>query len=58
MHVHAYNISHSDNKCHFCFRVNASIYFQIEEFFTECNWDHVYIFDGDSTDSPLLATFK
>ncbi|CAB3991764.1 attractin 1 [Paramuricea clavata] len=39
-------------------RVNASIHFQIEEFFTECNWDHVYIFDGDSTDSSLLAAFN
>ncbi|XP_028390886.1 attractin-like isoform X2 [Dendronephthya gigantea] len=39
-------------------RLNANIHFQIEEFFTECNWDYLYIFDGDSTYSPLLATLN
>ena len=39
-------------------RANVSIHFQVEEFSTECNWDHLYIFDGDSTDSPLLASLS
>jgi hypothetical protein len=48
----------SDNLTVFCCRTNANIHFQVDEFFTECNWDHLYIFDGDSTDSLILAAFK
>ncbi|XP_046851617.1 attractin-like [Xenia sp. Carnegie-2017] len=39
-------------------RPNVTIHFQIDELHTECNWDHLYIFDGDSTQSPLLAAFN
>ncbi|EFA10578.2 Attractin-like protein 1 [Tribolium castaneum] len=37
---------------------NTSITLHLEEFATECGWDHLYIFDGDSVDSPLLAVFS
>jgi len=30
----------------------------LEEFATECSWDHLYIYDGDSVQSPLLAVFR
>lgn len=35
-----------------------SIRLHIEEFATECGWDHLYVFDGDSVDSPLLAVYR
>lgn len=35
-----------------------TIRLHIEEFATECSWDHVYIYDGDSVKSPLLAVFS
>nr|CAD7262632.1 unnamed protein product [Timema shepardi] len=37
---------------------NATIRLHLEEFATECGWDHLYIFDGDSVHSPLLAVFS
>ncbi|XP_018329605.1 attractin isoform X2 [Agrilus planipennis] len=37
---------------------NYSITLHIEEFATECGWDHLYVFDGDSVESPLLAVFS
>lgn len=37
---------------------NSTITLHIEEFATECGWDHLYVFDGDSVDSPLLAVFS
>lgn len=37
---------------------NSTITFHVEEFATECGWDHLYVFDGDSVDSPLLAVFS
>lgn len=37
---------------------NASVRLHLEEFATECGWDHLYIFDGDSVSSPLLAVFS
>ncbi|XP_039958409.1 attractin-like protein 1 [Bactrocera tryoni] len=35
-----------------------SIRIHLREFATECGWDHLYIYDGDSVDSPLLAVFS
>lgn len=29
----------------------------VEEFATECGWDHLYIFDGDSVKAPLIGVF-
>ncbi|XP_014253614.1 attractin [Cimex lectularius] len=37
---------------------NSSIRLHIEEFATECGWDHLYIYDGDSVHSPLLAVYS
>lgn len=37
---------------------NSTITLHLEEFATECGWDHLYVFDGDSVDSPLLAVFS
>ncbi|XP_049809603.1 attractin [Schistocerca nitens] len=37
---------------------NTTIRLHLEEFATECGWDHLYIFDGDSVDAPLLAVFS
>lgn len=34
------------------------IILRIEELATECGWDHLYIFDGDSVHSPLLSVFR
>ncbi|XP_017848030.1 attractin-like protein 1 isoform X2 [Drosophila busckii] len=36
----------------------TNIRIHLREFATECGWDHLYIFDGDSVDSPLLAVFS
>ncbi|KAJ8976993.1 hypothetical protein NQ317_013994 [Molorchus minor] len=37
---------------------NSTITLHVEEFSTECGWDHLYVFDGDSVESPLLAVFS
>lgn len=37
---------------------NATIRLQVNFFETECSWDHLYIFDGDSVSSPLLAVLS
>ena len=36
----------------------VSINLVLEEFETECNWDYLYIYDGDSTLSPLRAAYR
>lgn len=35
-----------------------TIRLHLEEFATECGWDHLYVFDGDSVESPLLAVYR
>ncbi|XP_066149879.1 attractin isoform X1 [Euwallacea fornicatus] len=37
---------------------DKTITLHFEEFATECGWDHLYVFDGDSVNSPLLAVFS
>ncbi|XP_066586444.1 attractin-like protein 1 isoform X2 [Prorops nasuta] len=37
---------------------NTSIRMHVEQFATECGWDHLYIYDGDSVEAPLLAIFS
>ncbi|XP_045109303.1 attractin-like protein 1 isoform X1 [Portunus trituberculatus] len=39
-------------------QVNASIRLHLDHFATECSWDHLYVFDGDSIYDPLLAVFS
>lgn len=37
---------------------DVAIRLHFEEFATECSWDNLYIFDGDSVESPLLGVFS
>ncbi|GFX85055.1 attractin [Trichonephila clavipes] len=37
---------------------NSTIRLEIAHFETECSWDHLYIFDGDSVFSRLLAAYS
>ncbi|KAG1676691.1 Attractin-like protein 1 [Nymphon striatum] len=39
-------------------RHNVSIRLALQEFSTECNWDHLYIHDGDSVFAPLVAVYS
>uniref|UniRef100_H2YSI2 CUB domain-containing protein n=1 Tax=Ciona savignyi TaxID=51511 RepID=H2YSI2_CIOSA len=46
-------------KCHnghYCFTLPLRFFFH--EFTSECGWDYLYIYDGDSAHSPLLATLN
>lgn len=36
----------------------SKIRMQFMEFETECGWDHLYIFDGDSVFAPLIAAYS
>ncbi|KAK7083088.1 hypothetical protein SK128_015194 [Halocaridina rubra] len=37
---------------------NKSIRLHLDHFATECSWDHLYIYDGDSIYDPLIAVFS
>ncbi|XP_071828019.1 attractin-like protein 1 isoform X5 [Apostichopus japonicus] len=39
-------------------RNNTPIHLELEEFATECGWDHLFIYDGDSIHSPLVAALS
>ncbi|XP_062505107.1 attractin-like isoform X2 [Corticium candelabrum] len=39
-------------------RSNVSIVLRIHDFATECMWDHLYVFDGDSVEAQLLAVLS
>lgn len=50
-----------DIKCSWLIDVggsNTTIRLHVEEFSTECGWDYLYIFDGDSVHSPLVAVLR
>lgn len=50
-----------DIKCSWLIDVggsNTTIRLRVEEFSTECGWDYLYIFDGDSVHSPLIAVLR
>lgn len=50
-----------DNKCTWLIAPENNtrpIYLQFKQFSTECGWDHLYIYDGDSTFSPLLVAYR
>ena len=50
-----------DNKCTWLIAPENNtqpIHLQLKQFSTECGWDHLYIYDGDSTFSPLLVAFR
>ncbi|KAJ8281464.1 hypothetical protein GJAV_G00067990 [Gymnothorax javanicus] len=37
---------------------NTVLRLRFNHFATECSWDHLYVYDGDSIYSPLLAAFS
>uniref|UniRef100_A0A672H204 Attractin like 1 n=1 Tax=Salarias fasciatus TaxID=181472 RepID=A0A672H204_SALFA len=37
---------------------NAVLRLRFNHFATECSWDHMYVFDGDSIYAPLIAVFS
>lgn len=37
---------------------NTILRLHFNHFATECSWDHLYVYDGDSVYSPLLAAFS
>lgn len=37
---------------------NATIRFQLSHFETECGWDHLYVYDGDSMFAPMVAAYS
>ncbi|XP_060781710.1 attractin isoform X3 [Neoarius graeffei] len=37
---------------------NSILRLRFDHFGTECSWDHLYVYDGDSIYSPLLAAFS
>lgn len=45
----------------FCFpscSPNAVLRLRFNHFATECSWDHMYVYDGDSIYAPLVAVFR
>ncbi|XP_045189684.2 attractin-like protein 1 [Mercenaria mercenaria] len=50
-----------DNKCMWLLEPDSGgkpIRLTTTQFATECGWDHLYIFDGDSLYSPLIAAYS
>ncbi|XP_052771601.1 attractin-like protein 1 isoform X2 [Mya arenaria] len=50
-----------DNKCMWLIEPNppgAPLRLATHQFATECGWDHLYIFNGDSVFSPLIAAYS
>lgn len=39
-------------------RPNTVLRLRFHHFATECNWDHLYVYDGDSIYAPLVAAFS
>ncbi|XP_014668195.1 PREDICTED: attractin-like protein 1 [Priapulus caudatus] len=37
---------------------NVTLRFRLDAFATECGWDHLYVYDGDSIYSTLVAAFS
>lgn len=48
--------SHGLSLC--IFRPNTILRLRFNHFATECSWDHLYVYDGDSIYAPLLAAFR
>lgn len=40
------------------YRPNTILRLRFNHFATECSWDHLYVYDGDSIYAPLLAAFR
>lgn len=58
----SYELSNSVNnvlhQCSFFFSPNAILRLRFNHFATECSWDHMYVYDGDSIYAPLIAVFR
>ncbi|XP_068244853.1 attractin-like protein 1 [Palaemon carinicauda] len=39
-------------------KANTSIHLHLDHFATECSWDHLYVYDGDSIYDPLIAVYS
>ncbi|XP_071947686.1 attractin-like isoform X2 [Antedon mediterranea] len=39
-------------------KIGSTIDLKLEDFSTECSWDYLYVYDGDSVFSPQLAAFS
>lgn len=51
----------NDSHCEWLIRANSSklyITLHFHEMATECAYDHVFVYDGNSYNSPLLGTFS
>ncbi|KAI7805305.1 putative attractin-like protein 1 [Triplophysa rosa] len=49
------------DQCQHCqgrFNPNAVLRLRFNHFATECSWDHMYVFDGDSIYAPLVAVYS
>lgn len=44
--------------CPLSYSPNAVLRLRFTHFATECSWDHMYVYDGDSIYSPLIAVFR
>lgn len=42
----------------FDFSPNAVLRLRFNHFATECSWDHMYVYDGDSIYAPLVAVLR
>lgn len=40
------------------FSPNAVLRLRFNHFATECSWDHMYVYDGDSIYAPLIAVLR
>ncbi|MBZ3891410.1 Attractin [Sciurus carolinensis] len=48
-------------QCQHCggrFKPNKIMRLRFNHFATECSWDHLYVYDGDSIYAPLIAAFS
>lgn len=44
--------------CFFSCSPNAVLRLRFNHFATECSWDHMYVYDGDSIYAPLVAVLR
>ena len=58
--VEAYDHYSVDTKCSWLIqgKTGHPLRLCFNEFATECSWDHLYVYDGDSIHSPLVAVFR
>lgn len=52
------NLSITNTNVFFPSSPNAILRLRFNHFATECSWDHMYVYDGDSIYAPLIAVFR